>query len=178
MPNEPLADAARGVADALYRLGREWEAAGDAAQDRDPSGNLNQALNVALSKGYPFKSDLDDLGANAAEWAEHVSRVEANPPGALRAAAQDIDSLAAATTKELAEQGLDVDPVERYRGWQTGGLGGAVGDLGAVLGLGVAEPLVKLLTAIEERDEDTTSAAATAVAAAIREGMTYLLKKR
>jgi len=168
--HDPLVAAANAVVSALHRLGQEWETAGEAAHERDSSGAANEALQVELAKGYPFGESLDELIADAADWAEHVKQVMANPPGALRGAAQDIRFLAGQVTARASKE--KHDPDEYYRLSQTGGLGGEVGDLGAVLGLNVAGPLADLLEAAE------TGGDINAIAARVAEAIRTARRKR
>ncbi len=59
------------VADALYRLGREWEAAGELIQADDFA--RYEAWVVAMEKaGYPLGRDIDELQAEVADYAERV----------------------------------------------------------------------------------------------------------
>jgi hypothetical protein len=85
---DPLLKTVRDLRDLLYRMAREWEATVEEVDDPDAS----EALTIALSKGYPLGSDIDELVAAMDEWAEHVEQVLDTRPSALQLAAAEINA--------------------------------------------------------------------------------------
>ena len=134
------------LADVLNRLSLAWDYAAEQIDDQ-----LEQdALNVALSEGYPLGRDLAEAAAEAGEWVEHVEQVMSRPPAVLELVAKEITGDVQQVTADLAKEEAPTD--EAYRKWQNGGLGGEVGRFGGVFTPGIAERVAALLLAVNSGD--------------------------
>lgn len=144
--SDPLAKAAKDLADIIYRLDREWDAAGEAIDDDDE----RDALRTALEQGFPFTQSLEDVSAAAADWAEHVAEVMAKRPTVLGMVAKEIAGDVMKLATDLNKREPDKDPDAAHRDWQNGGLGAETGRVGGIFTPTVMLSLARLLVAIDE----------------------------
>lgn len=160
----PVAKAAQDLADVLYHLGQEYEHAVDTADD-------SPAVVDAIGVKYPFPKPLPEMAGLVGDWAEHVRKVADNPPGLLAGVAEQLRGDTGKVRDHLnSKRPHDNSPSaeESFKNWQTGGLGGMVGDYAAAFGLEFGDRLADLLDAVAAGGD--TEEAAKAVARTIRAG--------
>jgi hypothetical protein len=146
----PMVKTLQDIRDLLYRLAREWEATVEEIEDPDAS----EALNIALSDGYPFGRDIDELVAEADAYVEHVERVLDKLPTVLQLVASELAEDTKRVTDDVASRNAGETPDDAYRGWQNGGLGGEVGRVGGIFTPTVTTELRNLLLAIDGGDAE------------------------
>lgn len=163
----PVGVAARKLADQVYTLDREVDAAQDEIQDEDD----REALAAALAAGFPFTSPIGDAAIAVESWAAHVEYLLKYPPSVLTLAADELgrDSDALVTDQKKDRQPGTVLVDDWYRGHQNGGLGGEPGRVGGCFAPTVLTALANLLREVHAgRRDGGTQRAARAFASAYR----------
>ena len=155
--------AVRHLADTFYRVDREW----DAVRADDESG---EAIDRALKAKYPFRESIGDISGEVYRWSEDIERIAKNPPGLLADVAGLLRADVAKVSEGLRKEQPNVEDADAYHTWQTGGLGGEVGDFGAAMGLGVGRGLADLLEAVAAGDTDAAQQSAQWVAREYKRG--------
>jgi hypothetical protein len=140
----PLAHAAQNLADVLYRIGREWEAAIEAIGDPDEQ----DAVRRAFETEFPLRQDLDDAGAAANAWAEHLAGLDHAWPSVVSLVAAEILDDVTSLTNDMQKRDASRDVDELMRCMVNNGLGGVSGMVAGIFTPTVLIALAKLLTEI------------------------------
>ena len=140
----PLASAAAEAVQALGRLLDEWYKASRAAPDAT-------AFEVAMARGYPFGSDLDDVVARACAWSDGVAALVRDADGtagyvaAVQAALNNRNPVVVAyfsRVRPCTECGNHVDPADDDPGWPHVFLPGTLSPIVGCEGYRIVDPAV------------------------------------
>lgn len=158
-------DAARTVADAVYRLSREWESLFEGIDDPDQQ----DAMRRALEHGFPFGKSLEDVEAEAGTWVEHLHTLASAAPSVLSLVAgqlaDDVDLLVDRAHKDARDRDRDADEViqEIYNG-----IGGEVGRIAGIFTPTVVSALAALMQEIHHSGDGKITDVAAEFARAYR----------